>query len=172
MPSRLLKNKNMKEVKEKVRKSSLNLRTIFRYMMEEGYYPKYEKSHILFDIDDNLGVVQYQEDILSIRVFFTIEEEAYELFLKASNSTMVETFAVKPVILDDMQNIMFSCEIICDNLRDLRRFFPRGVDRLREALQVHRIEIKKAVMSDSLTSGAIASGDSFGLGGKAGKLLS
>ncbi len=162
----------MKQETEKVRKNSLSLKTIFRYMMEEGYYPKYEKSHILFEIDDNLGVVQYQEDILSIRIFFTIEEEAYELFLKASNSTMVETFAVKPVILDDMHNIMFSCEMICDNLRDLKRFFPRGVDRLRETLQAHRIEIKKAVMSDRLTSGTIAAGDSFGLDSKASKLLS
>ncbi len=157
---------------EKSAKVRLNLRTIFRYMMEEGYYPKYEKTHILFEIDDNVGVVQYQEDILSIRLFFTIDEDAYALFLEASNSTMIETFTVKPVILEDMKNIMFSCEIICDNLRDLRRFFPRGVDRIRESLIVHKAEMKKAVISDSLSSGTIASPDIFSLDSKASKLLS
>ncbi len=134
-------------MKQKGSRSSLTLRAIFRYMMEEGLYPQYEKTHIIFDIDDNIGVVQYEEGILSIRVFFTIEEEVYNLFLEASNSTMIETFAVKPAILDDMKNIMFSCEIMCDTLRDLRRFFPRGIERIREALQAHKIEMKKVISS-------------------------
>ncbi len=135
----------MKQNSTAIHKGTLTMRTLFRYMMEEGYYPQYEKTHILFGIDDNTGVVQYQEDILTIRLFFTIDEEAYNLFLEASNATMVETFAVKPVILEDQLNIMFSCEIICDNLRDLRRFFPRGIERLREALEVHKTEMKKAI---------------------------
>ncbi len=142
-------------------KQTLNMRSIFRYMMEEHYYPKYEKTHITFDIDDNIGVVQYQEGILTIRVFFSIDLEAYRLFLEASNSTMVETFVVKPAIIEEGGNIMFSCEIMCDNLRELRKFLPRGIDRIREALVVHKAEMKKAIMSDSLSSGAIATGDSF-----------
>ncbi len=113
--------------------------------MEEGYYPQFEKNHIMFDIDDNIGVVQYQEDILSIRVFFTIDAEAYSLFLETSNSAMLESFMVKPVIMEDMRTIMFSSEIMCDTLRDLRRFFPRAVERIREALIIHRAEMKKAI---------------------------
>ncbi len=131
---------------EKSGKGTLSLRTIFRYMMEKGYYPQYEKTHILFSIDDNTGVVQYQEDILSIRIFFTIEEEAYNYFLEASNSTMIETFSVKPAVLDDMKSIMFSCEMMCENLRDLRRFFPKGVERLKEALEIHKEEMKNAIL--------------------------
>ncbi len=153
-------------------KTGMNMKTIFRYMMEEGYYPQYEKTHIIFDIDDNIGVVQYQEDILSIRVFFAIDEEAHSLFLEASNATMVETFAVKPAILDDRKNIMFSCEIICDNLRDLRRFFPRGVNRLREAIQAHKMEMKKAIMSDSLNSNSITPADFTNIACKTAKPLS
>ncbi len=162
---------NMKPEKEN--KGSLNLRSIFRYMMEEGYYPKYEKTHIIFGIDDNIGVVQYQEDILSIRIFFTIDEEVYRYFLEASNSTMVETFMVKPAILDDMKNIMFSCEIICDNLRDLRKFFPRGIGRLKEALTVHKAEMKNVIMADQISATSIpAAGDSFSAAGKINKPLS
>ncbi len=140
--------------------------------MEEGYYPQYEKTHLLFGLDDNIGVVQYQEGILSIRVFFSIEPEANDLFLKASNATMVETLAVKPAVIDDMKNIMFSCEIMCDNLRDLKRFFPRGVDRLNEALTIHKAEMKKAIMTDSISSGAITSGEVFGAPAKNSKPLS
>ncbi len=162
----------MKQGKDKTGKSSLSLRSIFRYLMEEGYYPQYEKTHILINIDDNIGVVQYQEDILSIRVFFTIEPEAYNLFLEASNSTMIETFAVKPAIMDDMKNIMFSCEIMCDSLRDLRKFFPRGIEKIRETLTVHKAEMKKIILADSLSSGTITSGDTFDTGGKTAKLLS
>ncbi len=165
-------NHRMKQGKEKTGRSSLNLRTIFRYLMEEGYYPQYEKTHILVDIDDNIGVIQYQEGILTIRVFFTIEEEAYNLFLEASNATMIETFAVKPAIIDDMNNLMFSCEIMCDSLRDIRRFFPRGIERIREALTVHKAEMKKAIMNDSLSAGAVAAGDLFTFNSETVKPLS
>ncbi len=166
----------MKKIEEqniRTGRSSLNMRSIFRYMMEEGYYPKFEKTHILFDFDDNVGVVEYHEGILIIRMFFTIEPEAYDFFLEASNATMVETFAVKPAILDDRKNIMFSCEMICDNLRDMRRFFPRGIERLREALAVHRSEMKKAIISDSLSSSALTGATDFiSSGDKAAKPFS
>ncbi len=164
---------NYQCMKQNSGKSSLNLRTIFRFLMEEGYYPQFEKTHIIFGIDDNIGVVQYQEGILSIRVFFSIEEEAYNLFLHASNSTMIETFAVKPAILDDMKNIMFSCEIMCDTLRDLKRFFPRGVERIREALVAHKNEMKNIIMTDSLNAGSITTAsDLFTPHDKTAKLLS
>ncbi len=175
MSFRTKKNSDMKqkdEMKGMPGRSSLNMRNIFRFMMEEGYYPKYEKTHIIFEFDDNTGVVQYQEGILSIRVFFTIEEEAYGLFLEGSNATMIETLTVKTGILDDMKNIMFSCEIMCDSLRDLKRFFPRGIDRIREALVIHKEEMKKAIMNDSLTSGAITAAESFGISLKTAKPLS
>ncbi len=162
----------MKDGKEKAGRSSLSLRKIFRYLMEEGYYPKYEKTHILFNIDDNIGVVQYQEGILSIRIFFSIDYEAYSLFLEASNATMVETLVVKPAVIDDMKNIMFSCEIMCDTLRDLRRFFPRGLELLNEALTVHKAEMKKAIMADSFSSGTMSAGESFGITAKSAKPLS
>ena len=94
--------------------AGLSMRSMFRCMMEEGYYPTFEQTHIQFGLDDNIAVVEYEEGVLSVRLFFSIEEEAYEIFLEASNMMMIETFAVKPVILEDMKNIMFSCEMRCD----------------------------------------------------------
>ena len=74
---------------EKKKKSSLTMRSMFKAMMEGGYYPTFNKTHILFNMEDNIGVVEYEEGILSVRLFFTIEEEAYDLFLEASNSAML-----------------------------------------------------------------------------------
>ena len=89
--------------------SSLNMTVIFRCMMEDGYYPTYEKTHILFNIDDNVAVLEFEEEILRNRIFFSIEEDEYDLFLEAANAAMLESSIVKPVIMDDMKNIMFSC---------------------------------------------------------------
>ena len=36
----------------------LNIRNMFRCMMEDGYYPSFEQTHIQFGIDDNIGVVE------------------------------------------------------------------------------------------------------------------
>ena len=123
--------------------------------MEDGYYPVFEKTHIQFSIDENVAILEYDEDIVSVRLFFSIDEEAYEVFLEASNSTMLNTYAVKPAILNDMKNIMFSCEFMCDNIRDFKRFLPRSISRLKEALDTHKIEIKKLILAGQMASATI-----------------
>lgn len=135
----------MKKQTENKTGRSLTMARIFRCMMEEGHYPIYETSHIVFGLDDNLAIVEYEEGVLSVRLFFSIEEDMYPLFLEASNWTMMTTFAVKPVVLDDMKNLMFSCETLCDNIREFRKFFPRSIDLIREALNRHRAEMKKTI---------------------------
>lgn len=156
-------------------KSTLTMRSMFRAMMEGGYYPQFNKTHILFYIDDNIAVVEYEEGVMSVRLFFTIEEEAYELFLESSNSAMLETFAVKPVVMDDMKTIMFSCETLCDNLREFRKFLPRCIRLLEESLVTHKAEMKKLVQAgESLTKTIPATDDYASLAGtgKSHKLLS
>ena len=140
-------------------KNRLDMRSIFRCMMEEGYYPTYEKTHILFNIDDNTAVVEYEEGVLSIRLFFSIEEEAYDLFLEASNATMTETFLVKPAILDDMKNIMFSCEMICGTLREFRKLLPRGTRYLKEAIAVHKSQMKRLIQAEKISSATISASE-------------
>ena len=137
-------------------RSSLTLRSIFRCMMEEGYYPKFEKTHILFEVEDNTAVVEYEDNILSIRIFFSIDEDAYDLFLEASNAAMLETSLVKPALLDDMKNIMFSCEMMCDTVREFRKFFRRGVGKLVEAIMMHKYEMKKLILAEKVSSATIS----------------
>ena len=146
------------------------MRCMFRCMMEEGYYPSFEQTHIQFDLDDNIAVVEYEEGVLSVRLFFSIEEEAYEIFLEASNMMMAETYAVKPVILEDLKNIMFSCEMRCDNLREFRKCLPWATDRLREALKVHKGEMKKLILASELVSKTIPATDDLAAGTR--KILS
>lgn len=130
-------------------------------MMEGGYYPIYEKTHIVFGLDDNMAVVEYEEGILSVRIFFSIDEDIYPLFLEASNCTMMKAFVVKPVVLDDLRNLMFSCEMPCDNVREFRKFFPRSIGLLREALKLHRAEMKKLIMAEEMSSKMLPAADDF-----------
>lgn len=141
------------------KKPSLNLRNIFRCMMEDGYYPVFEKTHIQFGMDDNIAVVEYDEGILAVRLFFSIEEEAYDLFLEASNSMMMYNWSVKAVILEDMKNIMFGCEIPCDNVREFRKFFPRCIEMLAEGLRSHKAEMRKMILADQVASTTIPATD-------------
>ena len=128
-------------------------------MMEEGYYPTFEQTHIQFGLDENIAVLEYEEGVLSVRLFFSIEEEAYEIFLEASNMMMAETFAVKPVVLEDMKNIMFSCEIRCDNLREFRKCLPWAIDKLKEGLRVHKGAMKRLILASELVSKTIPATD-------------
>ena len=130
-------------------------------MMEGGFCPIYEKTHIVFGIDDNMGVVEYEEGVLSVRIFFSIDEESYPLFLEASNATMIKAFSVKPVVLDDLKNIMFSCEVLCDNVREFRKFFPRSIELLKDALKQHRAEMKKLIMAEDLALRKVPASDDF-----------
>ena len=133
-------------------KTSLNMKSIFRCMMEGGYYPIFEKTHIVFGLDDNLAIVEYEEDILSVRLFFSIEKDTYPLFLEAANETMMKAFVVKPVVLNDMENLMFSCETLCCNTREFKKFFPRSIELLRESLRQHKKEMKKLLVAEELIS--------------------
>ena len=64
---------------------------------------------------------------------------------------MLKAFIVKPVVLDDMKNLMFSCETLCDTVREFRKFFPRCIELLREALRQHKSEMKKLLLAESIT---------------------
>lgn len=154
-------------------KKNLDMRSIFRCMMEDGYYPTFEKTHILFDLSDNTAVVEYEEGVLSVRIFFSIDEDAYDLFLEASNAVMMDTFMVKPAVLDDMKNIMFSCEIPCDTAKEFRKFFPRCIERLTETLMMHKAEMKRLILAENVSSATIsAAEDTFIMSSKRLKPLS
>lgn len=148
----VINTSDMKTNVQKTEKHSLTLKRIFRCMMEEGYSPIYEKSHILFDMGDNLGVVEYEEGVLAVRLFFSIDEDAYNLFTEVSNTVMQESDLVKPVILDDRRNLMFSCETMCDNIREFRKFFPRCINLINETLVLHKSEVKNIIMYGEVSS--------------------
>ena len=125
-----------------MKKQSLLIRKIFTYMMENGYAPAYESGCILFDINDNTSILEYENGILTLRTFFTIDEDGYDIFLEASNSAMVKSYMVKPVIMEDMKSIMFSCETFCSSLQDFKRFFPKMIEYSVKGLQVHKNEMR------------------------------
>ena len=156
---------------EKSRKvSGLSMRDIFRCMMENSYNPTFEPTHIQFELDNDIAVLEYEEGVLSVRLFFSIDEEAYELFLEASNMMMIETFAVKPVILEDMKNIMFSCETRCDTLREFKKCLPWAIDKIKEGLRVHKGAMKKLIIASELVSKTIPATDDPAAGSR--KILS
>lgn len=142
-------------------KKSLDMKNIFKCMMEDGYYPVFDKNHIEFELDDNLAVVEYTDEILSVRLFFSIESESYPLFLQAANDTMIKAYIVKPAVLDDRKNLMFSCEVFCDNVSEFRKFFPRCLSAIRDALSQHRSEMKKLIIAEEIAAKTIPATEDF-----------
>jgi hypothetical protein len=130
-------------------------------MMEGGYYPYYNKTHIMFNHDDNPVIVEQANGILCLRMFFTIEEEAYDLFLEASNQTMLDTYIVKPVLMNDMKTIMFSCETFCYNIREFRKFLPHCIHLIDESIAAHKKEMKKLVLAEEALSKTIPASDDW-----------
>ena len=137
-------------------RKSLNMRTIFRHMMEGGYNPTFEGAYIEFEIEGNVAVLEYEEGVLAVRVFFSIEEEEYDLLLEASNATMIETSLVKPALLENMKTIMFSCETICDSPREFKKDLPRCIEFLKKAIWTHKDESCRLLIAQKISSAAIA----------------
>ena len=144
---------------------------IFRYLMENGYYPSFEDEHIVFELDGNIAVLEQEDEILSIRIFFSIEEKDFDNMLEASNSCMLQTYLVKPVLLDDMKSIMFSCETMCCTFRDFTRYFPKMVGLLKESLNIHKQEMKQILLTEEIMKAAMPATDDSATG-TARKLLS
>lgn len=161
----------MRTKKDGTVRGSLTMRSIFRCMMEEGYYPTFEKTHIIFGIDDNLAVLEYEEGFIVMRLFFGIEEDAYDLFLEASNETMFKTYMIKPVLLDDMNTIMFSFEVPCHTVRELRKLLKLGTEHLRKALDIHRQEMRKLILAEEMVTTTLpAKDDSSSVAGRGSKI--
>lgn len=172
-PSALIMSNGKSNINPQKMRTKLNMRSIFRCMMEDGYYPTFEKTHILFSIDGNTAVVEYEEGVISIRIFYSIQEDIYDYFLEVSNITMAETFIVKPVILDDRKNIMFSFEMICGTIREFRKYFPLGIERLTETIQMHKNEMKRFMLTKKMSPATIsAAEDTFITSSKGMKPLS
>ena len=122
---------------------SLTMRKIFACMMENGCCPTFEDGYILFDVDDNTSVLEYENGVLTLRTFFTIDKEGYEMFLEASNYAMIKSYMIKPVIMEDMKSIMFSCETFCQTVGDFKRFFPLMIEYLRKGMSVHKDQMRE-----------------------------
>ena len=131
------------------------MRSIFRYMMEEGYYPVFEETHIMFEFQDNMIVLEYEDGIMSLRLFLSIDEDAYDMFLEASNATMLRSFMVKPVLLEDMCTIMFSFEIPCTNMREIKKHLKTGIRMLSDTLEIHRDEMRKLIIAEEVLTTTI-----------------
>jgi hypothetical protein len=125
---------------------------IFTYLMENRYNPAFEDNCILLDINGNASVLEYENAVLTLRTFFTIEEEEYDMFLEASNYAMLKSFMIKPVIMEDMKSIMFSCETFCESFGDFKRFFPKMVEYSRTGLEVHKNEMRELLKATQMLS--------------------
>jgi hypothetical protein len=131
---------------------SLTMRNIFAYMMENGCRPTFEDGYILFEVDDNTSVLEYENGVLTLRTFFSIDKEGYEMFLEASNFAMIKSFMIKRVIMEDMNSIMFSCETFCQTMGDLKRFFPLMIEYLRKGMTVHKTEMRELLKAVEMLS--------------------
>lgn len=152
---------------------SLAMRKIFAYMMENGYEPHYENGLILFEIDDDTSILEYEDGILSVKTIFSIDEDGYEMFLEASNRTMIKSSMIRPVILDDIKGIMFSCETLCGNMNDFKRFLPRLIELSREGLATHKNQMRELIRAtEMLMTKKPASDDIIETGKTRGKILS
>lgn len=138
----------MKKSQENTRRS-LDFTSIFQYLMEGGYFPTFELTHILFEFEDNTVLLEYADGILCVKVLFSIDEETSALFILASNSVMADTKGVKAVVLEDEVTIMFSVEFMCDNIREFRKFFPKALHNINNALVEHK-KIMKVILEESV----------------------
>lgn len=128
----------------------MDLIKICRVMMEEGYYPHLEQNHIQFNIDNDSATLEYEDGIMSVRIFFSIDEDSYETFLEAGNAAMSGSTGIKPVILGERKILMFSSENMCDTVREFRKFLPRSIAMIRDAVAVHRHEMRRLLEKSML----------------------
>ena len=152
---------------------SLTMRKIFAYLMENGYEPSYEDGYILIEIEENTSVLEYEDGMLSLRTFFSIDEDGYDMFLEASNLAMIKSFMIRPVVMEDMKSIMFSCETFCDSMNEFKRFLPRLIGFSKKGLEIHKNEMRELIRAAEMLSAKMpASDEIIETGRTRGKILS
>jgi hypothetical protein len=51
---------------------------------------------------------------------------------------------------EDRKSIIFSCETMCDNKKSLRKFLPAMISNLKDAMNLHREEMRKQILAYTL----------------------
>ena len=118
---------------------------MYRVIQEEGYFPtKDADGDISFKIKGTRIVVgECAEGFVYTRVYYGLDNESIRTALYAANVISGAYVAVKALIVEEIESLIFSVESYCIDVETYRAFFQRSISILADSIEVFQKEIQK-----------------------------
>ena len=124
----------------------LDINAMYRVIKEEGYFPtKDADGEITFKIKGTRIVVgECAEGFVYTRAYYyDLDKESVQAGLYAANVVNLTYVAVKTIIVEENESLVFSVESFCNDIETYRAFFQRSVSILADSIEVFQKEIQK-----------------------------
>lgn len=129
----------------------LNIDAMYRVIQEEGYFPtKDSDGDISFKINGTRIVVgECANGFVYTRVYYGLHKEHILAGLYAANVVNKTYVAVKSVITEENESLIFSVETYCIDVEVYRVFFQRSISILADSMDKFGEEMQKYIDSQS-----------------------
>lgn len=123
----------------------LDIDAMYRVVQEEGYFPtKDSDGDITFKINGTRIVVgECAEGFVYTRVYYGLDSESIQAALCAANDVNMAYVAVKTLIVEKIESLIFSVETYCIDVDVYRVFFQRSISILAESVDKFEEEMQK-----------------------------
>ena len=124
---------------------------MYRVIQEEGYFPtKDADGDITFKIKGTKIVVgECAEGFVYTRVYYGLHKQHILAGLYAANVVNKSYVAVKSVITEENESLIFSVETYCIDVEVYRVFFQRSISILADSMDKFGEEMQKYIDSQS-----------------------
>lgn len=121
----------------------LNIDAMYRVIQEEGYFPtKDSNGEISFKIKGTeLRVGEFTGGFVYTRIYYNMDDMVTEF--NAANEVNKSVVAVKALVFQEEDLLLFSVESYCHNVQGYREFFQRSIAILRHSLDKFGVEVQK-----------------------------
>lgn len=125
---------------------------ILKVIQEEGYFPtKDSDGEISFMIKGTRLVVgECANGFVYTRVYYGFDRKSIQTGLHAANAANMTYVAVKVIVAEESESVIFSVESYCLNIEVYRDFFRRSLSILADTIEKFRAEIQ--IYDDCQTS--------------------
>ena len=123
----------------------LDIDAMYRVVKEEGYFPtKDADGDITFKIKGiKIVVGECAEGFVYTRVYYGLDSESIQAAMCAANDVNMAYVAVKTLIVEKIESLIFSVESYCIDVDVYRVFFQRSISILAESVDKFEEEMQK-----------------------------
>lgn len=132
------------ELTNKVEDMILDIDKMYKVIQEEGYFPtKGTDGDIFFKIKGTrIEVGECAKGFVYTRIYYGLDKEDIQTALYAANQVEKSYVAIKILVAEENEALIFSVESFCQDVEVYRAFIQRSISIIADSMEKFRTEMQ------------------------------